>query len=93
MLTGCHSYKPKVGHSWNQDLIQGTPAGPNNFKLGWRDGCETGVSANANHFARPFYSFKQNYDLAQDHEYYTGWRIGWTFCHRYVFQFYKRKPF
>lgn len=83
----------RIGASWQQDLLHSTPDGPNKFKLGWRDGCYTGIAATANHHGKFFYEFTQNYQLAQDNEYYTGWRIAWLVCQRYVFNFYARAPF
>lgn len=91
LVIGCTPMR--IGSSWQQDLLQGTPEGPNNFKLGWRDGCRTGISATANHHGKFHYKFTQNYELAQDDEYYTGWRISWLVCQRYVFNFYARAPF
>ena len=92
MIVACQAYKPRVGASWMQDILHGAPEGPNKFKLGWHDGCQTGIAATANQHAKFFYKFTQQYELAQDNEYYTGWRIGMTVCSRYVYQFYKRAP-
>ncbi|MCD6034978.1 MAG: hypothetical protein K0R63_719 [Rickettsiales bacterium] len=90
-VSGCaDTWKPRVGPPWAEDLLHEAPRGPINFKHGWRDGCETGISATANHFARFYYKFRQDYRLAQDNEYYTGWRLAWLYCNRFVFQYYKR---
>lgn len=90
-LMGCaRAFRPQVGPSWSQDLLNETPPGPDNFRIGWKDGCETGISATSNHWQKFFYKFKQNYRLAQDNEYYTGWKTGYTYCQRYVFQYLKR---
>ena len=89
LMVGC-SFKPKVGPPWMQDMLQNAPEGPPKFQLGWRDGCETGISATSNAFQKHFYSFKQDYQLARDREYYTGWKIAYTQCQRYVFQYLRR---
>jgi hypothetical protein len=87
------SWKPMVGPPWARDLLEATPTGPMEFKVGWRHGCETGISANANQYAKTFYKFHQDYRMARDSKYYTGWRLGWMYCQRYVFQYYKRDHF
>ena len=73
------------------DLLYSAPPGPNKFKLGWRDGCETGISAAGNHRIKFYYKFTQQYTLVSDHAYYTGWKNGWNYCQRYLFQHYTRK--
>lgn len=89
LMQGC-SFRPKVGSPWMQDLLNQGPEGSTLFKLGWRDGCQTGISATSNAFQRHFYTFTQDYQMAQDPEYYTGWKTAWTFCQRYAFQYLRR---
>lgn len=88
-LTSC-SYKPQVGPPWMQDMLNNGPQGPTLFMQGWKDGCETGISAASNAYQRQFYHFNQNSDLAQDNTYYTGWKSAFTYCSRYVFQYLRR---
>ena len=88
ICSGCaRAFRPQVGPIWMQGLLQGAPKGPHKFQLGWKDGCHTGIGATGNHHQKLFYGFKQDYKLALDHEYYTGWKIGWNFCQRYVYQY------
>ena len=89
LLTAC-GYRPMVGPPWMQDMLTESPDGPPRFKLGWRDGCETGISATSNALQKHFYSFKQDYQLARDREYYTAWKLAYTQCQRYVFQYLRR---
>lgn len=86
------SYKPQVGPPWAQKLLKGAPEGPTEFKLGWKDGCQTGISVTANAFQRHFYTFVQNEELANkpDRVYYKAWKTAYTYCHRYVFQYLRR---
>jgi len=86
---GC-SWRPPVGPPWKQALLLEGPPGPPLFKEGWRAGCETGMAATANHLQKFFYRFKQDWELAQKPEYYAGWKVGWTYCQRYLFQYLKR---
>lgn len=92
MLGGC-DWKPQAGPPWAQKLLTEGPEGPPNFKLGWQDGCETGIATTGNHFQKFFYTFKQDSTLAQDPQYYTGWKNGWNYCQRYIFQYMKRDFF
>lgn len=91
LLTSCNSqFKPRVGAPWMQDMLTQGPEGPTNFRKGWRDGCETGISSTANRLQRSFYHFKQDYQLAQDPVYYKGWKAAYNYCNRYVFQYLRR---
>lgn len=89
LLSGC-TYKPKVGSPFIQDLMNQAPDGPIEFREGWRDGCETGISVTSNAFQRHFYTFTQNPDMAQDHKYYTGWKTAFWLCSRHVMQYLRR---
>lgn len=89
-LNGCADFRPKVGAPWMQDLINKGPDGPSNFKLGWRHGCETGLSATANKLQQHFYKFRQDYRLVEDPSYYSGWKTAYDYCQRYVFQYLRR---
>lgn len=90
VLSSCNA-KPKVGSPWMQELLhQGPQNAPNDFRIGWIDGCETGISASSNALQRHFYKFKQDYKMAQNQEYYTGWKIAFSYCQRYVFQYLRR---
>lgn len=90
LLTASCGVKPQVGPPWMQEMLNQGPDGPTNFKLGWRDGCETGISATSNRFQRSFYKFKQDYELSKDQAYYTGWKTAFSYCQRYVFQYLRR---
>ncbi len=85
-----YKYKPRVGSPWMQDMLTQGPEGPTNFRKGWRDGCETGISSTANRLQRKFYKFRQDYQLAQDPLYYKGWKAAYSYCNRYVFQYLRR---
>ena len=88
---GCNQGRPQVGAPWMQKLLFEGPEGPPLFREGWVDGCETGLSATANNFQRHFYRFKQKEHLAQNQEYYTGWKAAYNYCSRYVFQYLRRR--
>ncbi len=89
-LGGCYDFRPRVGAPWMQDLLNNGPPGPTNFKIGWKHGCESGMSATANKLQRHFLRFKQDYRLVEDPSYYTAWKTGFNYCQRYVFQYLRR---
>jgi len=91
LLGSCSDYRPMVGPPWMQELLQNGPeGGSTNFRLGWRHGCETGISATANRFQRSFYKFRQDYRLLEDPTYYTAWKTSYSYCARYVAQYLRR---
>lgn len=92
LISGCN-WRPQAGPPWAQKMLKEGPEGPENFQLGWRDGCETGISTTGNHMHKFFYKFKQDSTLARDPIYYTGWKNGWSYCQRYIFQYLKREFF
>lgn len=92
-LSGCN-YRPLVGSHMTQELFQQGPENATNkFKHGWRHGCETGISVTANNFQKTFYQFKQDHKLAQNREYYAGWKTAYDYCQRYVAQYLRRRIF
>jgi hypothetical protein len=88
-LSSC-DFRPQVGPPWMQEMLTQGPEGPTKFREGWRDGCESGISATSNQLQRSYYKFKQNYELSQDPVYYTGWKTAFDHCQRYVFQYLRR---
>lgn len=84
MLPGCYNApdfaKPM---SWIFDHMP--EDAPNNFKRGWRDGCESGMSSMTNTAYKTFYSFKQDPQLRRDPTYYKTWKDTYTYCRHYVY--------
>jgi hypothetical protein len=76
-------FKPLMGPPTMQKYIQGSPPGPPNFQLGWKEGCATATAATAVSFYKMFYTdFKKDYSNT-DNDYNVGWSTGFWFCHRY----------
>ena len=91
LTSNCADFRPRVGPPWMQDFLQNGPKdGSVLFKAGWKDGCMTGVSVNANRLQRHFYRFTQDAELAQNKEYYTAWKTSYTYCQRYIAQYLRR---
>ena len=47
------------------------PSGPPEYKLGWEDGCDTGLGA---------YGFKKRPEFGDNEIYKSAWNEGFTYC-------------
>jgi len=56
------------------------PPGPPEYKLGWEDGCDTGLSAEGEWYYKAMYGFKKRPEMASNEQYKTGWNEGFTYC-------------
>ncbi len=55
------------------------------FKMGWRDGCETGMSGGSNTFYHMFYRNNQadGYKMMESSDYRRAWSASFWYCYRY----------
>lgn len=58
---------------------------PNNYKRGWKDGCESGLGNMTNAMYKTFYTFKQDKKLREDATYYSTWKTSYNFCRHYAY--------
>lgn len=56
------------------------PPGPPEYKLGWEDGCDSGVAASGGAVAKAAYGFKKRPELGDNDLYKTAWNEGFTYC-------------
>jgi hypothetical protein len=54
--------------------------GPPEYKLGWQDGCDTGVSAQGGFSYIMAYGFKKRPELSNSEHYKAAWNEGFTYC-------------
>ena len=54
------------------------------FKMGWSDGCEVGMSAGSNTFYKMFYRNNaiDGYRMTGSPEYKSAWSVAFWFCYR-----------
>lgn len=54
------------------------------FKQGWKDGCEVGMSAGSNTFYKPFYrnNAVDGYKMTSSSEYKNAWGNAFWYCYR-----------
>jgi hypothetical protein len=65
---------------YQQDLKNASP----DFKQGWEDGCETGMSSGSNSFNQMFYKVNKQdgYKFTYSSDYKTAWSNAFWFCYR-----------
>ena len=56
------------------------PQGPPEYKLGWQDGCDSGLSAEGGWDYKLMFGFKKRPELASSDQYKQGWNEGFTYC-------------
>lgn len=56
------------------------PTGPPEYRLGWEDGCDTGIAAQGEWYYKVMYGFKKRPEMAANDQYKQGWNEGFTFC-------------
>jgi hypothetical protein len=56
------------------------PSGPPEYKLGWEDGCDSGLAASGNAMGKAAYGFKKRPELGDNDLYKTAWNEGFTYC-------------
>ncbi len=92
-LTAC---SPRSGPPWMAWMEEGPPPQegvvyPELYVVGWKQGCQTGISSNTTHFNKFFYKYEQDSKLIMDDVYYRGWKDAFDYCQRYTKTYYARK--
>lgn len=87
LLTGSCSYKMssflpnRPNKVFDDDLADASLE----FKQGWKDGCEVGMSAGSNTFYKMFYRSNKvdGYKIANSPDYKAAWGNAFWYCYRY----------
>lgn len=56
------------------------PSGPPEYRLGWDDGCDTGLSAQGSPAYRFMYGFQKRPEMGSNELYKQAWNEGFTYC-------------
>lgn len=56
------------------------PPGPPEYKLGWEDGCDSGLSAQGGPFYKAVFGFKKRPEFNDSEMYKTAWNEGFSYC-------------
>ncbi|MDE3017014.1 MAG: hypothetical protein KGI29_08880 [Pseudomonadota bacterium] len=70
LVSGCRPF-----WLWTVD-----PSGPPEYKLGWEDGCDSGLSAEGSWDYKLMYGFKKRTEMSASDQYKQGWNEGFTYC-------------
>lgn len=65
--------------------------GPQEYIIGWQQGCETGMTAYSNSYLRNQYQVRVNSQMMQNPHYQKGWEIGQTYCSYYISSYLSNK--
>jgi len=84
LLTACHNVP-----AWKYSMFE-RPVGNKNYPpeyiQGWKDGCQSGAEASANHLYRFRYKFQQDWKMLDNRLYVNGWENAYNQCRKYVLQ-------
>jgi len=56
------------------------PSGPKEYKLGWEDGCNSGLAAQGGMVFKAVYGFQKRPEMGSNQAYNTAWNDGFTYC-------------
>lgn len=56
------------------------PPGSPEYKLGWEDGCDSGLSAEGGWDYKMMYGFKKRPEMSANDQYKQAWNEGFTYC-------------
>lgn len=56
------------------------PSGPPEYRLGWQDGCDSGLSAEGGWDYKLMFGFKKRPEMASSDQYKQAWNEGFTYC-------------
>ncbi|MBL0319495.1 MAG: hypothetical protein IPP74_09460 [Alphaproteobacteria bacterium] len=76
LATGC---KPRY-----PNLSRPEETAPPFYKLGWEEGCETGLAAYGTSIYKTFYHFKQSPQLTTNNVYYQAWNDAFAYCRHFA---------
>lgn len=58
------------------------------YRQGWEDGCNTGLSTMVPGYYKSFYAFQQDaYKSQTNPVYYKAWKDSYTYCRQYAFRY------
>ena len=56
------------------------PSGPPEYKLGWEDGCNTGMAASGGMVYKAAFGFQKRPEFGDNEIYKSAWNEGFTYC-------------
>jgi hypothetical protein len=94
VLGSCKIFRPSFKEPskyFKKDLKDASP----DFKQGWADGCETGMSGGGNSFQQTMYKVNKQdgYKFSYSPDYKVAWNYAFWFCYRADYVDQKSTPF
>jgi hypothetical protein len=56
------------------------PAAPPQYRLGWEDGCDSGLSSEGGWTYKMTYGYKKRPEMAANEQYKQAWNEGFSYC-------------
>lgn len=56
------------------------PKGPPEYKLGWQDGCDSGLSSHSGFMYKILYGFRKRPEFGNNSLYKSAWNEGFSYC-------------
>lgn len=79
LVSACSYARP------NARIFNQVPAGaPASYKLGWKDGCESGMALTGNQLYKVAYRNKIRVEMVNDPQYYRAWNEAKVYCAHYT---------
>lgn len=72
------------GKFMGMGLPQGPKTGPYEYRLGWQNGCQTGITAYSSDYLKTVNTTKIDGKMMRDPYYNKGWELGQTYCSYYI---------
>ncbi len=84
LLPACSSITEPKPWGIDAGMQDGAPAGSNSFRTGFKEGCDSGMSASGDMYYKSVYSYEYNANTISDVDYTRGWSLGFRHCRRYT---------
>lgn len=63
--------------------FEGPKTGPEEYRKGWDDGCDSGVAAGGTLWQKIMYNFSKDPNMLENAHYKQGWNEGFSYCRFY----------
>jgi len=75
-----------------EGMVDGAPEGTPVFRTGFKDGCESGMSAYGSLDYKAKHEFRHDPELAINDEYHSAWLLGFRHCRWYTASWTQSEP-
>jgi hypothetical protein len=86
LLCNCQSINKPTPVGIYRGMEGTAPAGSETFRQGWKDGCESGISALGSLHYKATHAFRYDAAALDNNEYHNAWRLSFRYCRWYTAQ-------